>query len=1095
VKSRTMFRVLLGLLALMLAVFGLLAVYPSGASAVVFTNGSFQDGNFTGWTKSTYLNPGLTLPQPFTGASIIRNPGGADLTNILGPVASMSLTDANTGGVLHYPLSGPFCAVINPLSSSTYAHGRNANSLLQTDTIMAADVNPFDGKVHINFAWAAVVQNPVHNPNEQPYIYVELKNATTNTSLYETFIFAGVGSIWQNAAGSIQFTDWQLLDVAVDTSVLPVGDDVKVEAVASGCSLGGHWGYLYVDDFGSYWPVTPHVTAADKYFDGTASATLTGYSLTGVNPGDDVTLTVGPANFSSAAVGAGKTVTVTGLVLTGADAGKYVLSSLTATTTASILALAPPTVTTAVASNVTTSTASSGGDVTDGGGAAVTARGVCWSTSPNPTTANSHTTDGTGTGTFTSAHSGLTDNTTYHVRAYATNSQGTSYGADRTFTTDCIVTYVTDGTAGATLTGNTNQGVPAGSDATAVTANAPPGYHFVDWTFSIGGTSGNNPLTLSPVTGSVNITANYAINTYTVAFQTDGTSGTTLTGTASQLINHGSDATAVTANAPTGYHFVNWTGTGGFTTTTSNPVTVTGVTQDMTLTANYAIDTFAVSYTADANGSISGTPLQTVDYGSDATMVTAVPDAHYHFVSWSDGVLTASRTDTDVIAPISVTASFALTDPLVQVNKRLATDQSQTIGVGGTVSYVLTVANTGETTMSLIPLSDVFDSGRLAFVSATRVPDTSATPTLTWNNVAPAGGLAPGTDTTLGVTFRATAAGANVANRASVTGAVDASGYPAPMSLNLNTETQIYDPAQFEVTKTANPPAGTIMLPGQTITYTLAWHNAGPVAVPAVAINDPLSDSAAYVAGSLTLNDITQTDAADADAGTYESGTRTVHFDPGSVSPDATGTATFRVTIAPADVSFKGVLNTAYFGSGATALATAGPINHPVDPFDIVKTARDLNGGALNAGDEIEWTITVTNTGLVPTTHTVVRDTVPSQTTYVTGSIAGPGADASRAPDLVWNVGDIPVGGHAVVTFRSKVNAGLPRGTEIRNQASAQADQSALKLSDFPATAQVGDSTLLRTGVDDRGWLALAAVLLAGAGAAWVLGTRRERHA
>lgn len=76
-----------------------------------------------------------------------------------------------------------------------------------------------------------------------------------------------------------------------------------------------------------------------------------------------------------------------------------------------------------------------GGNVTDDRGSAVTQRGVCWSTSSNPTTANSCTHDGTGTGTFTSNVTGLSAGTTYHIRAYATNSVGTSYGNEQTFTT------------------------------------------------------------------------------------------------------------------------------------------------------------------------------------------------------------------------------------------------------------------------------------------------------------------------------------------------------------------------------------------------------------------------------------------------------------------------------------------------------------------------------------------------------------------------------------------------------------------------------------------------------------------------------------
>lgn len=104
-----------------------------------------------------------------------------------------------------------------------------------------------------------------------------------------------------------------------------------------------------------------------------------------------------------------------------------------------------PTITTALISGVTQTTAQSGGIITSDGNATVIARGICWSTSANPTTGNSHTTDGNGTGTFTSSLTGLTANTTYNVRAYATNSAGTAYGNNVTFTTSqTIAGTVTD---------------------------------------------------------------------------------------------------------------------------------------------------------------------------------------------------------------------------------------------------------------------------------------------------------------------------------------------------------------------------------------------------------------------------------------------------------------------------------------------------------------------------------------------------------------------------------------------------------------------------------------------------------------------------
>ncbi len=92
-------------------------------------------------------------------------------------------------------------------------------------------------------------------------------------------------------------------------------------------------------------------------------------------------------------------------------------------------------------------TAQSGGTVTGDGGFSVTARGVCWSVSPEPTVSNLHTVDGSGTGTFVSTITGLHSSTTYYVRAYATNANGTVYGEQRTVTTPSGLPTVVTATA------------------------------------------------------------------------------------------------------------------------------------------------------------------------------------------------------------------------------------------------------------------------------------------------------------------------------------------------------------------------------------------------------------------------------------------------------------------------------------------------------------------------------------------------------------------------------------------------------------------------------------------------------------------------
>lgn len=95
-----------------------------------------------------------------------------------------------------------------------------------------------------------------------------------------------------------------------------------------------------------------------------------------------------------------------------------------------------PTLQTTAVTAINTTVAVSGGNITSDGGATVTAKGVVWGTSQNPTIAlSTKTTDGTGLGSFVSNISNLTANTTYYVRAYATNSLGTSYGNEINFTT------------------------------------------------------------------------------------------------------------------------------------------------------------------------------------------------------------------------------------------------------------------------------------------------------------------------------------------------------------------------------------------------------------------------------------------------------------------------------------------------------------------------------------------------------------------------------------------------------------------------------------------------------------------------------------
>jgi uncharacterized protein (TIGR02145 family) len=103
-----------------------------------------------------------------------------------------------------------------------------------------------------------------------------------------------------------------------------------------------------------------------------------------------------------------------------------------------------PTITAKAVSDITANSATAGGEVTDDGGADVVSRGVCWSSAiATPTTADNKTTDGTGSGKFLSAITGLAPNTTYNLRAYATNSVGTAYYSEVPFKTLALAPVLT----------------------------------------------------------------------------------------------------------------------------------------------------------------------------------------------------------------------------------------------------------------------------------------------------------------------------------------------------------------------------------------------------------------------------------------------------------------------------------------------------------------------------------------------------------------------------------------------------------------------------------------------------------------------------
>jgi len=209
--------------------------------------------------------------------------------------------------------------------------------------------------------------------------------------------------------------------------------------------------------------------------------------------------------------------------------------------------------------------------------------------------------------------------------------------------------YVLTYTAGAngSISGSTSQTVDHGTDGSAVTAVPNTGYSFTSW--SDGSTSASR--TDANVTANVSVTANFTINRYTLTYAA-GANGS-ISGSTSQTVDYNTSGSAVTPVADSGYHFTSWSDG-----STANPRTDTNVTANVSVTASFVANTYTLTYTAGAGGSISGTTPQTVSQGGSGTAVTAVASSGYSFTGWSDGSTQNPRTDTNVTADITVAANF-----------------------------------------------------------------------------------------------------------------------------------------------------------------------------------------------------------------------------------------------------------------------------------------------------------------------------------------------------------------------------------------------------------------------------------------------------
>jgi len=230
-----------------------------------------------------------------------------------------------------------------------------------------------------------------------------LTGLTPNTTYY-------IRAYATNSAGTGYGNEvsFQTLPVAVPTLITTDASGITQTTVTSGGTISNDGGATITERGIVYGTSTNPTTSNTKVTSGSGTGSFS-VNVTALTP--NTTYYIRSYAINSAGTGYGNNITFQTTVP------------------------AVPSLTTRELLNITNTTATGGGSITNDGGSSITAKGICWGISPNPTTLDSKTTDGTGTTTFTSFITGLSASVTYYVRAYAINSTGTGYGNQQSFTT------------------------------------------------------------------------------------------------------------------------------------------------------------------------------------------------------------------------------------------------------------------------------------------------------------------------------------------------------------------------------------------------------------------------------------------------------------------------------------------------------------------------------------------------------------------------------------------------------------------------------------------------------------------------------------
>ncbi|MDY7042240.1 MAG: CARDB domain-containing protein, partial [Chloroflexota bacterium] len=386
--------------------------------------------------------------------------------------------------------------------------------------------------------------------------------------------------------------------------------------------------------------------------------------------------------------------------------------------------------------------------------------------------------------------------------------------------------------------------------------------------------------------------------------------------------------------------------------------------------------------------------------------------------------------DNNVLEPITDTADVEIASPGYAMTKHLLSPANGIAVVSETVTFQIVVTNTGDITLTTVPLTDTYDAAYLAFASAAPPQSGAASGIVTWTNIGP---LATGLSTTVLVNFTALtstqALSPPVTLNTAIVHATDEHGDP----LDIITDTAEVEITSPRLSMTKQRVSASPVRVGELVTFTVHITNTGDITLTIVPLTDtyqtayldftgasPAQTSYDEVAGWIYWADLTPPDLAPGDATVVTvtfTGTQSTQGLPGNVTVDT-------ATVGGATDENSAVL------PPITDTADVG-IQLPV--LHLIKT--NVPTGTVLPGDVITYTMCYSNSGNITSTNTVLTDTIPADTTYVPGSASTTpaveyydgtswvGTEPATVEALRWLIGDLPADGAThCVSLRVTVN-------------------------------------------------------------------------